>query len=464
MILIGLDLTRFFDLDVETMAELFTNTLYSLFLNHIPNRVLKIDDKDPPWINHSIKTAIKRKHRFYRKFLDRGRRQEDWALVKEARYEASKMIIDAKDEYFRNLGRKLADPNQGAKTYWATLNRLINKKSTVNIPPLLENGLLVTNFESKATIFNEYFVSQCSETRTRSTLPTFLPRGNSFLGSVNIDAGKVLKMIRSLDPKKAHGCDEISVSMIKMCDNSVVTPLCTIFKTSIETGVYPSIWKKANIIPIHKKNNRQCKNNYRPISLLPIFSKIFEKLVFDEIYDHLSIHGLLTDKQSGFRPGDSTVNQLISITHQIYKAFDEVPSKETRAVFLDLSKAFDRVWHKGLIYKLQCNGISGDLLVFLKDFLKNRKHRVVLNGKSSDWLTVSAGVPQGSVLGPLFFLIYINDLVENVSCDVRLFADDTSLFSVVNDVATTAFEMNYDLEKIKLWAWQWKMQFKHRKD
>ena len=96
--------------------------------------------------------------------------------------------------------------------------------------------------------------------------------------------------------------------MIKMCDNSVVTPLCTIFKTSIETGVYPSIWKKANIIPIHKKNNRQCKNNYRPISLLPIFSKIFEKLVFDEIYDHLSIHGLLTDKQSGFRPGDSTVN------------------------------------------------------------------------------------------------------------------------------------------------------------
>ena len=212
------------------MAEVFTNTLYSLFLNHIPNRVLKIDDKDPPWMNHSIKTAIKGKHRVYRKFLDRGRRQEDWALVKEARYEALKMIIDAKDKYFCNLGRKLADPNQGAKTYWATLNRLINKKSTVNIPPLLENGLLVTNFESKATIFNEYFVSQCSETRTRSTLPTFLPMGNSFLGSFNIDTGKVMKMIRSLDPKKADGCDEISVSMIKMCDSSVVTPLCTIFK------------------------------------------------------------------------------------------------------------------------------------------------------------------------------------------------------------------------------------------
>ena len=119
------------------------------------------------------------------------------------------MIIDAKDKYFRNLGRKSADPNQGTKTYWATLNRLINKKSTVNIPPLLENGLLVTNFESRATIFNEYFVSQCSETRTRSTLTTFLPRNHSLHGGVNVDAGKVLKLIRSLDSKKAHGCDAI---------------------------------------------------------------------------------------------------------------------------------------------------------------------------------------------------------------------------------------------------------------
>ena len=132
---------------------------------------MKITDKDPPRINPGMKTAIKRKHRVCRKFLDRDRRQENWALVKEARYEASKMVCDAKDKYFRHLGRKLADSDQGAKTYWATLNRLIDKKRTVNIPSLLENDLLVTNLESKATIFDEYFVSQCFETRTRSTLP-----------------------------------------------------------------------------------------------------------------------------------------------------------------------------------------------------------------------------------------------------------------------------------------------------
>ena len=145
--------------------------------------------------------------------------------------------------------------------------------------------------------------------------------------------------------------------------------------------------------------------------------------------------------------------------HTIYTAFEDVPSRETRAVFLDLSKAFDKIWHEGLLYKLECNGIGGDLLGIIKDFLHDGKQRVVLNGKSSDWSTVSAGVPQGSVLGPLFFLVYINDLPQNVSCSVKLFADDTSLFSVVNNEYDTGLAMNRDLEKIQMWAWQWKMLF-----
>ena len=137
--------------------------------------------------------------------------------------------------------------------------------------------------------------------------------------------------------------------MIKMCDTSVVEPLCLIFEKCLETGVYPSFWKKANVIPVHKKNSRQSKENYRPISLLPIFGKIFEKLIFYSMYEHFCNHGLITPNQSGFRPNDSAINQLLAVTHHIYCAFEENPSKETRAVFLDLSKNFDRVWHEGLI-------------------------------------------------------------------------------------------------------------------
>ena len=185
--------------------------------------------------------------------------------------------------------------------------------------------------------------------------------------------------------------------------------------------------------------------------------------MFDKIYSHLCVNGLLTPNQSGFRPGDSTVNQLLSITHKIYRAFEEIPSKETRSVFLDLSKAFDRVWHEGLLYRLECNGITGNLLTLIQDYLANRKQRVVLNGKSSEWATISAWVPQGSVLGPLFFLVYINDLVDNINCDIKMFADDTSLFSRVDDPVRSALELNEDLETVKLWAWQWKMHFNAEK-
>ena len=262
------------------------------------------------------------------------------------------------------------------------------------------------------------------------------------LQNIAIDRDKVLKLIRNLNTNKAQGCDDISASMIEICDCSIVEPLCLIFEKCLDTGKYPSIWKKANLVPVHKKGSRQCKKNYRPISLLPLFGKMFEKLIYDYIYEHLCDNVLLTQHQSGFRPGDSTVNQLLAISHKIYCAFDDVPSKETRAVFLDLSKAFDRVWHKGLLYKLECSGISGSLLALIRDFLANREQRVLLNGKNSEWATISAGVPQGSVLGPLFFLVYVNDLVDDLNSDVKIFADDTSLFSVVN-----------------LWAWQWKMQF-----
>ena len=291
----------------------------------------------------------------------------------------------------------------GPKTYWSTLTRLINSKKTCNIPPLLENGLFITNSAKKASIFNEYFVQQCSTIQNTSSLQTFLPRINNQLKDITVNKDKVLKLIRTLDTKKAHGCDEISVSMIKICDSSIVDPLCMIFEKCLTTGLYPSSWKKANIIPIHKKEGRQSKKNYRPISLLPIFGKIFEKLLFDDIYEHLNANRLLSENQSGLRPGDSTVNQLLAITHKIYSGFDQIPSREKRAVFLDLSKAFDRVWHAGLLYKLESNGISGNLLELIRNFLSHRHQRVTLNGQSSEWREVSAGLPQGSVLGSLFF-------------------------------------------------------------
>ena len=167
-------------------------------------------------------------------------------------------------------------------------------------------------------------------------------------------------------------------------------------------------------------------------------------------------NNLIFQHQSGFKPGVFCINQLLSITHEICQSFDE--GFDVRSVFLDISKAFDKVWHDGLIFKLKQNGISGSLLNLLSKFLRNRKQRVVLNGQTSFWADVNAGVPQDSILGPLLFLIYINDLADGLSSNAKLFTDDTSLFSVHN-ANTIANELNNDLDKISGWAYQWKMSF-----
>ena len=280
---------------------------------------------------------------------------------------------------------------------------------------------------------------------------------DSHLPHITTSEAKISNIILKLNSKKAHGCDEISIAMLKLCTPAVAKPLNMIFDKCLSEGVFPNAWKFANVQPIHKKDSRQIKSNYRPISLLPVCGKILEKIVFDDLYAFLNNNNLISSDQSGFRPGDSTINQLISITTNIFEAFEDFD--ETRALFLDISKAFDKVWHEGLIFKLKCNGISGPLLNFFISYFKSRHQRVVLNGIQSDWKGLEAGVPQGSVLGPLLSLVYINDLPENIKANMKLFADDSSLFIRVSDVLKSHQILENDLRTIEKWGHQWKMVF-----
>ena len=240
----------------------------------------------------------------------------------------------------------------------------------------------------------------------------------------------------------------LSIRMMKLCGESIYKPLNLIFKSCLETGQFPSDWKKANVVPVFKKGDKQLLKSYRPISLLPIIGKIFERLLYNQMFEFFIGNDLISQNQSGFIPGDSCINQLLAITHEIYKSFDAC--LDIRAV-----KAFDKVWHQGLPYKLKQKDISSNLLETLTDFLKDRKQRVALNGQNSSWANIEAGVPQGSILVPLLFLIYINHLPDNISTNVKLFADDTSLFSVVHNIATSSCDLNYDLNRAREWAFQW---------
>ena len=194
-------------------------------------------------------------------------------------------------------------------------------------------------------------------------------------------------------------------------------------------------------------------SNYRSISLLSTVGKVLEKIVHKHVFNFFQENHIITALHSGLLPGNSTVNQLTDLYNTFCQALDE--GKEVRAIFCDISKAFDRVWHKGLLYELSSVGISGPLLHWFTDYLDKSKQRVVLHGTASSWTSIKAGVPQGSKLSLLLFLVYINDIVENIHSSIRLLADDTRLYIIVDDPVDSANQLNNNLQPIHLWAKTW---------
>ena len=251
--------------------------------------------------------------------------------------ECSYLILNSKMSYIKNKINILNDKKTDPKVYWTILNYFLSNIKISSIPPIFANGKTISNVADKA---NDFFASQCTPLENSSTLPPFSLKTDKRLNTINFNGDDIISIIKSLDSKKAHGAD-ISIRMIKLCGDSIILPLTFIFEDCIGKGIFPDQWKLANVFPAYKKESKNVVNNYRPISLLPIFAKVFERLLFNSLFSHFCENKLFTECQSGFLPGDSCVSQLLSIVHEIQSSFDS--SLEVRAVFLDISKAFDKV-------------------------------------------------------------------------------------------------------------------------
>ena len=245
---------------------------------------------------------------------------------------------------------------------------------------------------------------------------------------------EILQIINRFKNKKSPGSDNVGPQLLKEITSEIVMPLVHLFNLSISTGKVPDFLKIAKVIPIYKKGDRQTIGNYRPISLLSIFDKVLEKIMHSRLYSYLNASNILYDYQFGFRRNYSTCLALIDVVDQIYEHLDN--HEKVVGIYLDLQKAFDTVDHEILLAKLYHYGIRGNVFDWFKDYLTGRKQYVCISGSNSDYGNITCGVPQGSVLGPLLFLVYVNDIGRSVpNIPVKLFADDTNLFISHSSVA-----------------------------
>ncbi|KAK3087639.1 hypothetical protein FSP39_008683 [Pinctada imbricata] len=435
--------------------------IYLAFVNEtIPSKIVTVKTTDKPWFNSRIKREIRIRDRLRRKAKKSGN-ESHLRQYKDKRNHVNNLKKSAKESFYQNVDGFVDHlSTQNSKGFWKLINTLTKSIGKLeSIPPLLnpENLELETDEQAKAELLNRYFASISNIDDLNADVPEIDMKTSNHLSNISISESDIIDILKTLKLGKANGIDEISHHMLKFTINSVVNPLKLLFNMSLSSHKFPSLWKKALVMPLYKKDDKHLPSNYRPISLLSTVGKVFERCLFKYLHNYMLDNKLFYEFQSGFLPNHSTTYQLIELYHHI--CLNRERNEHTCLVFCDISKAFDKVWHRGLIKKLSSFGFSGHLLDFLQDYLSDREQAVILKNHRSSFLKLGAGVPQGTVLGPFLFLIFINDIAENLISLARLFADDTSLLhssKQINDIERT---INSDLEKVLDWSKKWFVTF-----
>ena len=331
------------------------------------------------------------------------------------------------------------------------------------IPQLIKGDIVVNDSKSKSDIFNEIFAAKATVDGDSDQAPILSENENviSNLSSLNTSPIEVAKFCRDIKKSNSSYCG-IPGKFLALIATPVSFPLYKLLNNMFDNGHFPDPFKISHITAIWKKSgSKSDPSMYRPISLLPTLSKIMESVMHRRLLDHMSYHNIISNRQAAYLKGDSTVQQLLHIVHLIKKSWTN--AHITQGVFLDVSAAFDKCWHSGMLAKLKQNKVDGKCLQLFESYLRGRKQIVVVDGVKSEIREVKAGIPQGSRLGPLLWILYVNDILENLESEVLLFADDTCLFATAPDPTLSAEILNRDLAKINSWATSWKVTFNPNK-
>lgn len=436
----------------------------------IPSRRLTIRRTCAKWWTPECTDAVNSKKAAWKRLQKDPQneilRQQHKQAIKFAEFR----LQSAKASHVAAVRARLSSGSLSSKQWWSAVKQAAGSHRSTDIPLLCDsNGNEYVTSKEKAECFGRHFSLKCSvplSCRPNDDLPGIRKRSDAVLSHVRFRPSLVKRELRKLAPHKATGSDEIPARVLNACADSLALPLSRLFTMAFRQGVQPAKWKLARVVPVYKRKSKSDPKNYRPISLLPIMSKVMEAIVNRQLMNFLERHSILSSNQFGFRRNIGSHDLLTKLQFEWNRSAGSGGC--TRVLAVDIAGAFDRVWHKGLLHKAQCYGISGTLLRWLQSYLSGRQLTVVIDGQSSSPYPISAGVPQGSILGPSLFLLYINDAEDHLPPTTRLaaYADDTTLFqeiSSANNLMQDSAVLQKAVSALSDWGSQWLITFEPSK-